>query len=52
MGIALLAVTVAAFALLGLVVWGVPWLSGAWPAITILASVASLILLGSSGTLS
>jgi hypothetical protein len=45
-GIALLAATVAAFALLGLAVWGVPWLSGAWPAITIVASVASLTLLG------
>jgi hypothetical protein len=44
-GIALMAATVAAFALLGLAVWGVPWLSGAWPAITIVASVASLTLL-------
>jgi hypothetical protein len=45
-GIALMAATVAAFALLGLAVWGVPWLSGAWPAIAIVAAVASLTLLG------
>lgn len=44
-GVALLAVTVAAFALLGLAVWGVPLLSDGWPVITIAASVASLTLL-------
>jgi hypothetical protein len=45
-GVALLAATVAAFVMLGLAVWGVPRLSEAWPAITIVASVASLTLLG------
>jgi hypothetical protein len=37
--------TVAAFALLGLAVWGVPGLAGAWPGIAIVASVLSLALL-------
>jgi hypothetical protein len=36
---------VAAFALLGLAVWGVPGLSGAWPVIAIVAAVLSLGLL-------
>jgi hypothetical protein len=36
---------VAAFALLALAVWGVPWLAGWWPGITIVASVISLVLL-------
>lgn len=44
-GVALMAAAVAAFALLGLAVWGVPSLSDGWPAITIAASVASLALL-------
>jgi hypothetical protein len=37
--------TVAAFALLGLAVWGVPGLADAWPGIAIVASVLSLALL-------
>lgn len=37
--------TVAAFALLALAVWGIPGLAGAWPTITIVASVVSLALL-------
>lgn len=44
-GIVLLAATVAAFALLGLAVWGVPGLSGAWPLIAIVSAVLSLTLL-------
>jgi hypothetical protein len=43
--LALIWATVAAFALLGLAVWGVPGLSGPWPAIAIVASVLSLALL-------
>jgi hypothetical protein len=37
--------TVAAFALLGLAVWGVPGLEGVWPGIAIVASLLSLALL-------
>ncbi len=37
--------TVAAFALLGLAVWGVPGLAGAWSGIAIVGSVLSLALL-------
>jgi hypothetical protein len=44
-GIGVLAATVAAFALLGLAVWGVPGLSGAWPLIAIASAVLSLGLL-------
>ena len=44
-GIVLLAATVAAFVLLGLAVWGVPGLSGAWSAIAIVAATLSLIML-------
>ena len=44
-GIVLLAATVAAFALLGLAVWGVPGLSGAWPVIAIVSATLSLALL-------
>ncbi len=41
----LMAATVVGFVLLGLAVWGVPVLSDAWPAIAIVASVVSLVLL-------
>jgi hypothetical protein len=41
----LMAATVAAFALVGLSVWGVPLLSPVWPALLIVASVLSLVLL-------
>jgi len=44
-GIVLLAATVAAFVLLGLAVWGVPGLSGAWPLIAIVSAALSLALL-------
>jgi len=44
-GIVLLAATVAAFALLGLAVWGVPGLSDAWPLIAITSAALSLTLL-------
>ena len=44
-GLALIAVTIAGYVLVGLAVWGVPVLSGIWPALTILASVVSLVLL-------
>lgn len=37
--------TVAAFGLLGLAVWGVPWLTSIWPALAIIGSSLSLILL-------
>ena len=40
------AATVAAFALLALAVWQVPGLVSQWPAIAILASLTSLVLLG------
>jgi hypothetical protein len=43
--IALIWATVAAFALLGLAVWGVPGPGGIWPGIAIVASVLSLALL-------
>jgi hypothetical protein len=43
--IALMWATVAAFALLGLAVWGVPGLTGIWSGIAIVASVLSLALL-------
>ena len=44
-GIILIAATTAFFALLGLAVWGVPVLSGAWPALALAAAVTSLALL-------
>lgn len=45
MAMVLMWATVAAFALLGLAVWSVPGLAGAWPGIAIVASVLSLALL-------
>jgi hypothetical protein len=45
MGNLLMAATVVGFVLLGLAVWGVPVLSDAFPAIAIVASVVSLVLL-------
>lgn len=41
----LMVATVAPFALLGLAVWGVPWLSTAWPVLAVIAAVLSLVLL-------
>lgn len=41
----LLGVTIAGFALLALAVWGVPFLSAAWPGIAVVACLASLALL-------
>jgi hypothetical protein len=43
----LIGATIVAFALVGLAVWGVPLLSAVWPTLTIVASVVSLVLLGS-----
>lgn len=45
LGIGLMAATVAAFALLALAVWGVPGLTAAWPAVTIVAGLLSALLL-------
>jgi hypothetical protein len=45
LGIGLILATVVAFVLVGLAVWGVPGLSGAWPLLTVVASVLSLVLL-------
>lgn len=44
-GNVLMVATVVGFVLLGLAAWGVPGLSATWPAIAIVASVASLALL-------
>ena len=43
--LALIAATIAAFAVLTLAVWGVPGLSMAWPILAIIASTLSLALL-------
>jgi hypothetical protein len=40
-----MAATVAAFALVGLGAWGVPFLSGNWPVLTLVAATLSLLLL-------
>lgn len=45
LALALVAATVAAFTLLALAVWGVPGLSGAWPALAIVGSALSLAVL-------
>jgi hypothetical protein len=45
LGIGGLVATVAAFAVLALSVWGVPGLSAAWPAITVVAALLSALLL-------
>ncbi len=44
-GLVLMLGTVGAFAILGLAVWGVPALSGAWPVLTLIAAGISLVLL-------
>jgi len=44
-GLVLMAATVPAFALLALAVWGVPRLSAAWPALTVVAGLLSAVLL-------
>ncbi len=44
-GTGLTAATVAAFALLALAVCGVPWLSAAWPVLTVVACLLSAVLL-------
>jgi hypothetical protein len=44
-GIALIAVVVAAFALLGLAVWGVPILASTWVGLAVVGAVASLVVL-------
>jgi hypothetical protein len=45
LGTVLILVTVVAFVLVGLAVWGVPGLAGAWPLLTVVAAVLSLVLL-------
>lgn len=45
LGLGLMVATVAAFALLALAVWGVPGLSAAWPALTIVSCLFSAVLL-------
>ena len=44
-GIALIAVVVAAFALLGLAVWGVPLLASTWVGLAVVGGAASLAVL-------
>jgi hypothetical protein len=44
--VVLIALIVAGFALLGLAVWGVPGLTSIWPILAIVASAASLAVLG------
>ena len=44
-GLGLMAATVAAFAPLGLAVWGVPGLSSVWPLIAVVSATLSLTLL-------
>ena len=41
----LVAVTIVAFALLGLTVWGVPGLTAIWPSVAVVGAVASLATL-------
>lgn len=43
--LALMAGTITASVLLGLAVWGVPVLSGAWPVLAVAAATTSLVLL-------
>lgn len=43
--ISMIAVTIAAFAVLALAVWGVPGLAAIWPALAIVAALASLAVL-------
>ena len=45
LGLGMTAGAVAAFALLALAVWGVPGLSAAWPALTVVACLLSAVLL-------
>ena len=45
LALGLIAATIAAFAILALAVWGVPGLSAAWPALTVVACLLSMVLL-------
>jgi len=45
LGLGLMVATVAAFVLLALAVWGVPGLSAAWPALTVVSCLLSAVLL-------
>jgi hypothetical protein len=45
LALGLVATTIAAFAILALAVWGVPGLSAAWPAVTVVACMLSMVLL-------
>ena len=44
-GWVLMVATIIGFVLVGLAVWGVPGLAGAWPGITVVASALSLLLM-------
>jgi hypothetical protein len=46
LGLALVVATTVAFAVLALAVWGVPGVSAAWPAVAVVASLLSMVLLG------
>ena len=45
LGLGLMVATVAALSLLALAVWGVPGLSAAWPALTVVSCLLSAVLL-------
>ena len=45
LALSLIAAAIVFFALLGLAVWGVPGLSGAWPVLAVVAASSSLALL-------
>jgi hypothetical protein len=45
LAIALVALTIVSFALLGLALWGVSGVHGAWPQLAVAGAVASLVLL-------
>ncbi|WP_405071649.1 hypothetical protein OG558_20245 [Kribbella sp. NBC_01510] len=45
LALGLIAATTVAFAILALAVWGVPGLSAAWPALTVMACLLSMVLI-------
>jgi hypothetical protein len=45
LGLGLVVATTVAFAILALAVWGVPGVAAVWPALAVVASVLSLVLL-------
>lgn len=44
-GMTLMVATIVASGMLGLAVWGLPWLAGIWPLLMLVAAVSSLVLL-------